>query len=753
VLRQYHPELDAVTGLVHDLDLATVVGDDSVGDGEPEPGAVLLGRVEGGEDAAQRLDRDAAAGVGDPHADGFLAVHLVGPRMHHQLAAAPHGVDGVQDDVDEHLLQLLTVPQKAQLAARKTGGDANLLLLQGWGDHCQRLLDDVGQVAAGVTDGRLFGEQQDLGEDRLQPEHLAHDQVGMPPFVGVLGQLPGQAPGKTADGDQRPLQLVGDSRSHLADGRQALLLEQALLGLAELPVGVLNLVVEDGVLDRHAGLVGEKLQEAEILLGDRGPGQRIVHHDRPHRLPVGDQRRGRVGGAVPRMQLALLALRLARHVDQPLLQHRLGRDVEGRVQLQPLPLHLPAELGGPLGRHVLLGDVPAAGKQVAGAVPGGGEGRGVLAGDPQHAEQHAGALVGEKEHGAVEKRGRAGGERGQGQVDQLVQLDGGEHGVAHPVQKGELLQLLVVLHGEAGDALGADRLGQRAGKEAGQGLGELALLGVPKGGTVEQGEGPQDPAVAGERGAQGVIGAAVGPGGLAAAGLAGEGVRREGLLGPEHAGERLLALPAAAPEQTRLLLPPRAQPDHDADCEPRPGAEPKQPRQQRAGTQRGVQQLAEGGDERQVAPAPLGTLLGDERRNSCQNDGKQRPQGADGLRRHGPLRTPQGEHRDQPLAVQHGERQELNVAGAAKLVAVQGVRRGRGRGEVRGGAPGAPLVKGDQAVGDRRRLLCAVALGKCAEAWVGKVQGGRGEAEGVGSQSEQAGEPCRMGAGACQGNP
>src|SRR5690242_15241735 len=112
VLRQDYAEFGALAGGVGELDLAAVVGDDPVGDGEAQAGAALFGGVEGGEDAVQRLERDAASCVGDLDADGVPAVELAPGDLYRQLTPAPHGIEGVQQDVDEDLLELLPVSEE-----------------------------------------------------------------------------------------------------------------------------------------------------------------------------------------------------------------------------------------------------------------------------------------------------------------------------------------------------------------------------------------------------------------------------------------------------------------------------------------------------------------------------------------------------------------------------------------------------------------------------------------------------------------
>src|SRR3972149_923392 len=67
--RYPHREPRPLPGPAHDIDPAAVVLDDTVGDRQAEPGAVLLGGKKGAEELLPVLLGDADAGVGDRHLD------------------------------------------------------------------------------------------------------------------------------------------------------------------------------------------------------------------------------------------------------------------------------------------------------------------------------------------------------------------------------------------------------------------------------------------------------------------------------------------------------------------------------------------------------------------------------------------------------------------------------------------------------------------------------------------------------------
>src|SRR5208282_4227038 len=99
-------------GLALDTNLASMFLDDAVGDGKAEAGAAGLACARGslgGEEwivnALNVFRRDARSGVGHAYADA-LAIE----RGHAQRSAAGHCIFGIQEQVQEHLLQSSGVP-------------------------------------------------------------------------------------------------------------------------------------------------------------------------------------------------------------------------------------------------------------------------------------------------------------------------------------------------------------------------------------------------------------------------------------------------------------------------------------------------------------------------------------------------------------------------------------------------------------------------------------------------------------------
>src|SRR5216684_1357329 len=116
----------AGAGMTLHANLAGMFLDDAVGDGKAEAGAAGLafarsglGGEEGIVDALDVLGSNARSGVGNTHADA-VAVHCGNT----QCAAARHGVFGVQEQIQEHLLQ----SSRISLNGRQLGSERVLHL-------------------------------------------------------------------------------------------------------------------------------------------------------------------------------------------------------------------------------------------------------------------------------------------------------------------------------------------------------------------------------------------------------------------------------------------------------------------------------------------------------------------------------------------------------------------------------------------------------------------------------------------------
>src|SRR4029453_3163230 len=93
-------------------DDAAVLGDDTVADRQPEPGAARLGGEEGGEQVALRMLGDARPVVRDGHRQELVAMRTAADvvarldaRRDDELPTTPGGTDPVLHQVKEYLLR------------------------------------------------------------------------------------------------------------------------------------------------------------------------------------------------------------------------------------------------------------------------------------------------------------------------------------------------------------------------------------------------------------------------------------------------------------------------------------------------------------------------------------------------------------------------------------------------------------------------------------------------------------------------
>ena len=68
------------------------------------------------------------------------------------------------------------------------------------------------------------------------------------------------------------------------------------MGVPKVGVGVLDPVVEHGVFNGHAGLIGKERQEMQVIRTDRLAGNRVVNNDNPEGFVPGHQGNSRKCG-------------------------------------------------------------------------------------------------------------------------------------------------------------------------------------------------------------------------------------------------------------------------------------------------------------------------------------------------------------------------------------------------------------------------------------------------------------------------
>ena len=216
-----------------DRQLSLVPFDDAGGDPQAQTGAVqILGGEEGLEDPPDGGVAHAVAGIGDgdAHAGPFVSarpaqVSIV--RAQQQPAARAHGVDGIRDQVVEHLANVvLEAEHPGPGAVVDLDPDVRV------GEASRVEPDDcVDQIAGPDQRGRdrLAMEAQGLGGDLRDARQLRLRHVDV--HLQGLGQrrVERDEVEQVGDGFERIVDLMRDGARQTADGGQLLALHQSFL--------------------------------------------------------------------------------------------------------------------------------------------------------------------------------------------------------------------------------------------------------------------------------------------------------------------------------------------------------------------------------------------------------------------------------------------------------------------------------------------------------------------------------------------
>src|SRR3989441_4233669 len=262
--RQLENKRGAALGTVLSPELATELGDDAVGDREAEPASLAggLGREERVEDPRHQFCRDPRPGVAHFQADA-RAVRPAAHRQHTRPGTLDHRLVRVLHEVQEHLLELVLVPQHMG-ARRELGDDLHVVQLELVAlqlEYPARLFDERARPA--LRRG-LPGEEQEILDDaggarglvRHDPEALAH-------LLRRLG-IREQELRLAEDRREGVVDLMRDPRGELAHGGQLLGVDELCVGAPELLELAAHLGVEAGVVEREPDLVGGRLEERDL---------------------------------------------------------------------------------------------------------------------------------------------------------------------------------------------------------------------------------------------------------------------------------------------------------------------------------------------------------------------------------------------------------------------------------------------------------------------------------------------------------
>ena len=288
-------ELRPAERAVAGLDDAAVVADDAVGRGQPQAGAALVfpGGEEGVEDPVEDLRVDAAAAVshGDAHVTArrsaaggsLLMVEVDVCRGQADLAAERHGVGGVDEQVEQHLLDLPGVDlhrPEARLRLAAQGDLPARLAEQGTAGGDQAVQVRHPDPVAGLPPGQA---------EQLPGElfSLAHVLLDVPQLFGsgrAFGQVHQQERGAALDAHEQVVEIVGNAAGQGGHGLEPLYALQLALhgpGLGD----VAEAADEPGRFAVLAGVAGGADGHVEHAAVAGGPAGGQV----AHRLARGDQ--------------------------------------------------------------------------------------------------------------------------------------------------------------------------------------------------------------------------------------------------------------------------------------------------------------------------------------------------------------------------------------------------------------------------------------------------------------------------------
>src|SRR5271157_2886231 len=157
------PERGAAARPVRDFDGAAMLLNDTVSHREAEAGALAhsLGGEERIVDAVHVLGGDAMSRIGHfgPGSRAFR------PGAHFQRSAGRHGVAGIQEEVEKHLLKLAGVAVHGPKAGVEIGLDLDSRLLKLVLQQRERLLNHAVQVYVGQRSRRGSGKVEQRIDD------------------------------------------------------------------------------------------------------------------------------------------------------------------------------------------------------------------------------------------------------------------------------------------------------------------------------------------------------------------------------------------------------------------------------------------------------------------------------------------------------------------------------------------------------------------------------------------------------------
>ncbi|VTR66525.1 hypothetical protein DESC_480235 [Desulfosarcina cetonica] len=247
-----------------------------------------LGREKGIEQLVQVIGQDAAARVGD--ADFHTAFRPLAGIAGGDLdpAAGRHGVEGVEDHVDQHALALVPVEHqngqgRVGLENQVDAFDQGLVLHQP-----DTVLDQHVHIHGRGGEFGLAGEVEQALDDAAHPFGLGgHDRKIVAHVLGQVRAAQDQV-GEGQDGRQRIVDLMGHAGGQFTHAGLLLRLDQAgftLLALHPFPL-LQGLHHDHELLLQLADVVAGNRSDVrmEVAAGDLRAGADEIAH-RPHDAP------------------------------------------------------------------------------------------------------------------------------------------------------------------------------------------------------------------------------------------------------------------------------------------------------------------------------------------------------------------------------------------------------------------------------------------------------------------------------------
>src|SRR3974390_674047 len=231
---EFHGERGALAGRAIDVNLARMLLNDAVGHRQAQPcasavaaaGLLALGGEERIVDAVNVFLRDAATSVG--HGDAHV-VSVAGRDG--KCSAGRHSVFGIQEKIEEHLLQLAGVAEDWRQAGMQLGHHLNARRLELVLQQRERVLDYAVQVHVVEVRARGAGEVQQAVDNLRGAEGLPGDLFQQFRLFGIVVYLFREHLRVGRDHGQRGVDLMRHTRRQQADGGKLLRLRKLRLQL------------------------------------------------------------------------------------------------------------------------------------------------------------------------------------------------------------------------------------------------------------------------------------------------------------------------------------------------------------------------------------------------------------------------------------------------------------------------------------------------------------------------------------------